>query len=115
MCEVIAAAFRSSCRLLLHSGGNPGTVVNRRSRDRAHHTDLCGYRRGAAIGTRRSALYWMHGPAGGVLDVTGGTTSTPAMAGCPARPGYDPVAGIGTTGDAWRFASALARLVQESR
>lgn len=86
MCEVIAAAFRSSCRLLLHSGGNPGTVVNRRSRDRAHHTDLCGYRRGAAIGTRRSALYWMHGPAAGSWTSPGEPRARPPWLVVPPGP-----------------------------
>ncbi len=70
---------------------------------------------GRRLGVLNPALYRLHGPADGVLDVTQGTTSTPAMAGYRARRGYDLPTGVGTVEDAWRFASALARPATGSR
>jgi subtilase family serine protease len=64
---------------------------------------------GHRLGVLGPALYRMHGPADGMLDVTEGTTTTPAIAGYPALRGYDLPTGIGTVADAWKFASALAR------
>jgi subtilase family serine protease len=64
---------------------------------------------GHPLGVLGPALYRMHGPADGVLDVTEGTTTTPALAGYAARPGYDLPTGIGTVGDALGFATALAQ------
>ena len=64
---------------------------------------------GHPLGMLGPALYRMPGPANGVLDVTGGTTSTPAMAGYPARPGYDLPTGIGTVADTSAFTTALSR------
>ena len=64
---------------------------------------------GHPLGVLGPALERMHGPADGVLDITSGTTTTPAMRGYPARRGYDPPTGIGTAADASAFTTALAR------
>ena len=64
---------------------------------------------GHPLGVLGPALYRMYGPADGVMDVTEGTTTTPALHGYAARPGYDLPTGIGTVGDALGFATALAQ------
>jgi subtilase family serine protease len=64
---------------------------------------------GHPLGVLGPALYRMYGPADGVMDVTEGTTTTPALHGYAARPGYDLPTGIGTVGNALAFATALAR------
>ena len=64
---------------------------------------------GHPLGVPGPALDHMHGPADGVLDITSGTTTTPAMRGYPARPGYDPPTGIGTVADTSAFTTALSR------
>jgi subtilase family serine protease len=64
---------------------------------------------GHRLGPLGPALYSLHVPADGLLDVTQGNDSIPGMPGWPARPGYDVPTGIGTVGAALQFITALAR------
>jgi hypothetical protein len=64
---------------------------------------------GHRLGLLGPALYSLHGPADGLLDVTRGGDSIPGMPGWQARPGYDLPTGIGTVGAALPFVTALAR------
>ncbi|TDD31204.1 hypothetical protein E1287_27185 [Actinomadura sp. KC06] len=51
----------------------------------------------------------------GIADVTTGCNSVPGNQGWCARPGWDPVSGVGTIGDAARLVPALARLGRSAR
>jgi subtilase family serine protease len=64
---------------------------------------------GHRLGLLGPALYTLHGPGDGLLDVTQGNDSIPGMPGWPARPGYDLPTGIGTVAAALPFVTALAR------
>ncbi len=70
---------------------------------------------GHPLGVLGPSLYHMSGPADGVDDIAGGTGSIPAMAGYPARPGYDLPTGIGTVGSLPLFSRALAGVGASAR
>jgi hypothetical protein len=67
---------------------------------------------GHPLGPLNPALYQMHGPGMGVLDVTHGSDSLPGVPGYAARLGFDLPSGIGTVGDADGFATTLAHLTR---
>ena len=64
---------------------------------------------GHRLGLIGPALYFLHGLADGLLDVTQGSDSIPGMPGWAARPGYDLSTGVRTVGTALPFVTALAR------
>jgi subtilase family serine protease len=70
----------------------------------ADAVQLAGHRLGAI----NPVLYGMHGPGDGLMDITQGNTTTPAIRGYPATPGYDLATGLGTVGNATLFVRALA-------
>jgi subtilase family serine protease len=65
------------------------------------------------LGLINPALYQMHGPADGILDITRGSDTLHGIPGYSAGPGYDLPTGIGTVSNATAFVSALARLSQQ--
>lgn len=67
---------------------------------------------GHPLGLINPALYQMHGPADGILDITSGNDTDHGVTGCSAGPGYDLPTGIGTIGSATLFVTTLARLDQ---
>jgi subtilase family serine protease len=64
------------------------------------------------LGLINPALYQMHSPADGILDITRGNNTDHGVTGYSAGPGYDLPTGIGTIGNATLFVTALARLDQ---
>ena len=63
---------------------------------------------GHRLGPVNPVLYRMHGPGDGIMDITQGSTTTPAIRGYPATPGYDLATGLGTVGSATLFVRTLA-------
>jgi subtilase family serine protease len=69
---------------------------------------------GHPLGLINPALYQMHGPADGILDITSGNNTDHGVPGYAAGLGYDLPTGIGTVGNAALFVPALARLDQQA-
>ncbi len=102
-----SGARAASCRRLALAPGGWGTSQGT-SMSTALAADAA-LAAGHRLGVLGPALYSLHGPADGLLDVTEGSDSIPGMPGWPARPGYDLPTGIGTVAAALPFVTALAR------